>query len=148
MSMTLSQPAELRKQSAKIVAFEREILEMRSVIEQLDKKVEALSQPRQNREPLPFYARVRVVGKDGIAAEVSGKKGTILGREQSNSGEWLYAVMIDRIDEAYCLPHFSLEFTGETIGKSDIHSGQNVRVRVDRSGNGRVSKRSSRSTYH
>jgi hypothetical protein len=101
--------------------------------------------PHQVDRPLPDLAKVKVVGREGPAAEVMGETGVVLSRDGDLSSGWLYTVLIDSTKETYMLPHHSLQFEQEVAQESGLYTSTAVAVSVDETGAGHVVRKSRRS---
>ena len=67
-----------------------------------------------------------------------GELGVILGRGESDDGEWGYAVWVYRLGLVYDREESDLEATGEREPDGWRRKGATVRVRVDKNGTGYI----------
>ena len=93
---------------------------------------------RQQRHPLPEYAKVVAVGENDEVSEFRGLVGIVLDAA-SAAGQWSYTVYFPTRREAVVLGDNVLWDTGQTVPEDVIYGGgETRRVRVDARGNGAV----------
>jgi hypothetical protein len=83
-----------------------------------------------------FYEKVQLATSDPTAREINGELGAVLGRTQSESGLWSYAVLIYRTRVCWSLQEEELLPTGEFDERESFFDGASVRIRVDETGSG------------
>jgi len=85
-----------------------------------------------------FYEKVWVNCPLSENARVNGQIGAVLGRVQTQKGDWYYTVYIYSTDTSWCFFEHELLPTGECAKKEDFYEGSSVRIAVDSEGRGSV----------
>jgi len=85
-----------------------------------------------------FYEKVKINSSDPAGHEVQGELGAVLGRSQSDDGEWHYGVLVYSQDICWSFAEHELLATGEHAKREDFYDGSSVRVSVDKSGRGSI----------
>ncbi len=80
-----------------------------------------------------FYEVVLVTASNDVSLEsVIGEEGTILGMAQDEESQrWSYSVSIASTGEVWNFDERQLESTGKHQNRSDVYSGDAVKVQVD-----------------
>lgn len=87
------------------------------------------------RPPLfDYFDVIRVIDIDGSLPDIDRRFGVVLGKSQTESGRWIYAIDVysdlactDRID-GWCIPENSLVATGHKVSRDHVYGGQSVKL--------------------
>jgi hypothetical protein len=84
-----------------------------------------------------FYEVVYIATQRPSLRDVQGCRGAILGKSQSDEGDWSYAVHIFDANECWNIVEVDLTSAGEKLTREDFYDGSSARVKIDqRSGEG------------
>jgi hypothetical protein len=78
-----------------------------------------------------FYEKVVIRTTKIAKAKVNGRMGAILGKAQSDEGQWLYAVQVYDLERVWCLNENELVPTGERDRRETFFTGESIRVSPD-----------------
>ena len=107
---------------------------MRRAVTLLEKMATVMGSAHEEVEPLPEFGKVRIIGSEGVAAEVTGHMGVILARSLDRRNKWVYTVLVDGVGAIYILSHNSLQYSNESAAESEVYSGNSPTVWVSKSG--------------
>jgi len=81
-----------------------------------------------------FYEVVTIALEPGPELEeIAGREGTVLGMSQDEKGaKWTYAVAVTSNGEVWHIEEQHLESTGQIRERSEVYSGESIRVKVNR----------------
>ncbi len=80
-------------------------------------------------EPLPFYAVVKVKEGHAVPSKARGRRGVVVDRAETKTGNWKYSVALSGLEDSYYLPHSALIPTGRVAKRQDLYglrSGRRV----------------------
>src|SRR6266581_9172733 len=85
-----------------------------------------------------FYEKVLILSQAQEKSEVNGQIGAVLGRVETENGDWYYTVYIYSTETAWCFFEHELLPIGEQASREDFYEGLSVRVKVDEKGRGTI----------
>lgn len=85
-----------------------------------------------------FYEKVVVRTEAPNKKAINGELGAVMGRVQTDSGDWCYSVHIYSTSDNWYIYEHELRPTGEFDRRETFYSGESVRVAVDENGAGYI----------